>query len=215
MALLAALPGLQASPGVGYLAPIVIGGCLVGTAWLVAVRRFRRPEARLLTLASLFGGGAIAGQIVLVLRQPVSQPGFILGTLGATALYAVGVALLESRPNGLAPQWLVVGGAIWIAGTITVTNSLTAAQWPTLVSIGLGGGLPVGVQMGLRRDPLERALANLWPSLILGVAFLLPTVVHLAFGPEVLFVSYLVGVVVTVLCWSLYRVALSQQPDNP
>lgn len=214
MGLLAVLPSLQASPGVGYIAPGVMAGCLVGVACVIAVRRVQRPDPRAFALAALSGGLGIAIQFAFSLRQPVSQRGFILGTLGAAVLFAVGVELLESQPNRLAPQWLVVGGALWIAGTITVTNSLTSAQWPTVVSIGLGGGVAVGAQVVLRQDPLERSLANWWPSLVLGASFLLPTAVQVAFGPEVLFVSYLVGAVVTLLCWSLYRVALRQRPGD-
>lgn len=198
--------GVFPDVGVGFVGPAVLGSTLLGSGVLVAVRMFR-SRSPFLAFGCLLGCLGVGTQLVLAAEAPASRVAFLCGVLGGACLYGAGVGLLPERRVGR--QWLAVGSGIWVAGTITVTISLTAARWPHRWSLPLGVVLPAvpGVLSWLRGEWRPRRNWRILAGGVLGGVFVLPVAIDSLFGEEVLFVAYLAATVVGSLLWWFSRLA--------
>lgn len=154
---------------------------------------------------AFLGAGGVVLHAGLAVGDPASVVGFLSGTVGASAAVVVASRTLDSRPTALTAQALGVTGLVWIAGSVTVVGATTAADWPFAVAAVAGTACLAGVFLASRAGPADVLAVSRGGWLAVGAALLVPAVVGLAFGSEVLFVSYLVGVGVLVVCWWLAR----------
>jgi hypothetical protein len=114
--------------------------------------------------------------------------------------------VLDSRPTALTAQALGVTGLVWLAGSVTVVGATAATDWPFAVGAAAGTAILAGVLYTSRSGPADLgSRVSLGGWLAVGAALLVPAAVGFAFGPEVLFVSYLAAVGVLVVCWWLVR----------
>jgi hypothetical protein len=198
--------------GAGFPVAAAVGVSLLVAALALAVQALRRPRALRVAGGCLAGGVAVCAQLVLTAGDPASRAGYLLGLFGASVWYGVGVRLLAARVTGAGRQWLAVGSLLWVGGTVTVTASAAPADWPLVWSLLPGVGL-LATAAGLGLADGERPgdwLTEPWVrgAGVLGGALLAPATLGLFAGEEVLFVTYLLVFAVTIVCWSLARLAL-------
>lgn len=193
--------------GPGFAVVAVIAGlfpvCSFGLA-LAAVRS-TDPDFRGALIAFLGTAGVVV-HVLLAARDPASAVGYLSGTVGASVSVVAASRSTSSRPNALTAQTLGVAGLVWISGSVTVVGGSAAADWPYVFAGTVGAATLSRAVLVSRAGPVDDDMpAYRRASLALGAAFLLPAAVGAAFGPEVLFVSYLVAVGVLVVCWWLVR----------
>lgn len=201
----AALFAVGLSPGFGVVA--AIAGLFLVCSFGLAFVSFRSTEPDFRgSLIAFLGTAGVIVHVLLAIQDPASAVGFLSGTVGASVAVVAASRTIGSRPNSLTAQALGVAGLVWIAGSVTVVGGSAAADWPYVFAGTVGAAtLSRAVLVswsGLVDDDL---LAYRRASLALGGAFLLPAIVGVAFGSEVLFVAYLVAVGVLVVCWWLVR----------
>jgi hypothetical protein len=207
--------GTLSGGGVGFPVAAAVGVSLLVAALALAVQALRRPRALSVAGGCLAGGVAVCAQLVLTAGDPTSRAGYLLGLSGASVWYGVGVQLLGNRVTGVGRQWLAVGSLLWVGGTVTVTASAAPADWPLVWSLLPGLGL-LAVTAGLGLVDGDRSMGWNTETLelfvrvagVLGGALLAPGTLGLFAGEEVLFVTYLLVFAVTIVCWSLARLAL-------
>jgi len=117
--------------------------------------------------------------------------------------------------TGAGRQWLAVGSLLWVGGTVTVTASAAPTDWPLVWSLLPGLGLlatAAGVRLADGEAPgdwsTETTGLFVRGAGVLGGALLAPAVLGVLAGEAVLFVTYLLVFTVTIVCWSLARLAL-------
>lgn len=197
------VPGL--SPGFVIVAGVA--GLLLVCALGLAIAALRSPDRNSRdAVIALPGATGVALHVVLAVRNPASIVGFLSGTAGASVAVVAAFRTTDLIPNDLTAQALGVTGLVWIAGSVTVVGGTVATAWPFALAGIVGAATITGAVIASRVDPGNRALPGLRrASVALGTALLVPALVGFAFGPEVLFVLYLVGVGVLVICWWLVR----------
>jgi hypothetical protein len=184
-----------------FAVPVATGAVLVGVAAVVAVREAQHTARPGVVGVCLLGAGGVIAQIVLVRTTPASRLGFLLGATGGWCLYTGWQ--FSRRWEKLAEQALAVGGVLWISGTLAITVSVTGPDWP--IRWGLTIGLTAAIAtVTLGRWHRERTGIERTATPVI-VAFVGPAAIGAVFGPEILFVLYLIAVVVVVLGWSLLR----------
>jgi hypothetical protein len=184
-----------------FVIPVGIGAVLVSIAVVVAVREGRRTARPVVLAACLVGAGGVGTQTVLARTMPASQLGFLLGTTGGWCLY-IGWQFSQ-RWEKMAEQGLAVGGVLWISATITITVTLAGPNWPVRWGLALGLTTAIAtVALGRWHREVER---RKWTATPVAVAFLGPAAIGAVFGPDILFVLYLIAAVVVVIGWSLLR----------
>ena len=155
---------------------------------------------------ALLGATGVTVHVVLALRNPTSIVGFMSGIGGAGTAVVAASRTTDSRPNDLTAQALGVTGLVWIAGSVTVVGGTVATDWPFVLAGVVGVATLASAVIATRVDPENHASpVYRRASLALGTALLVPAVVGVTFGPEVLFVVSLVGVGSLVVCWWLVR----------
>jgi hypothetical protein len=192
-----------------------VGVSLLVAALGLAVQALRRPRAPLVAGGCLAGGVGVLAQLALTAGDPTSPAGYLLGLSGASVWYSAGARLLADRVTGAGRQWLAVGSLLWVGGTVTITTSAAAADWPLVSSLVLGLGV-LATAAGVRLAGSERPgtwsaeTAGLWVrgAGVLGGTLLASAALGVLAGEEVLFVVYLLVFAVTIVCWSLARLAL-------
>jgi hypothetical protein len=184
----------------------VAGLLLTASVGLVLVDlRATRRSSRAGPVA-LLGAGGVALHAGLAVGEPASVVGFLAGTAGASATVVAASRVLDSRPTALTAQALGVTGLVWLAGSVTVVGATAATDWPFAVGAAAGTAILAGVLYTSRSGPADLGSpVSLGGWLAVGAALLVPAAVGFAFGPEVLFVSYLAAVGVLVVCWWLVR----------
>ncbi|WP_336327323.1 hypothetical protein [Halovenus sp. HT40] len=199
-------PALLSGIGPGFAAPVVAGLALLGCAALVTVREFRATARAGVVVACLLGAVGVGSQLAIALSAPASQVGFVLGTVGGWGWY---LGWLRSGRRGVAEQALAVGGLLWIGGTITLAVSFSGPGWPVRWSLAVGVATAVGTavlgQTGRGGGALSRSV--MLAVTPVAVAFGGPAVAGYLFGPELLFVLFLIWTVSTLIGWSHVRLA--------
>jgi hypothetical protein len=186
---------------VEFALPAAVAATLVVAALLVAGRAVRGRRA-VVAGGCLLGTGTVCAQLALVAVDPASEGVVLAGVFGGSCWYGVAVRLLSERPTGAARQWLGVGSAVWVAGTVSVTASTVPGEWPLRWSLLFGGVVLVAAALAWRTGRWHRPLS------VFGGTLVAPGVLGLLAGENVLFVTYLIAAVVAVICWSLVRLAL-------
>ena len=197
------VPGLRPA----FVVVVGVAGLLLGSAVGSAVTALTSAarNARDGAIALLGATGATV-HVVLALRNPESIVGFLFGAAGASVAVVAATRIIASRPNDLAAQALGVTGLVWIAGSVTVVGGTVATDWPFALAGTVGGATLAGAAVASRVATGTHELSGYRrASLALGTAFLVPSLVGVAFGSEVLFVVYLSGVGTLVVCWWLVR----------
>jgi len=198
-------------------AAFVAGGLLVMlTGTLVAVVRppLRNARQRWGTALFLVGVVGIASHLFLELwRGPGDPLGFVLGATGAYLRVLGGIAGCWPARR----RWRVaVPALLWVVGWIAVGPTVTAGQGAFYYEFGLLAGVAVGLlgvgMVGLDGAGVGRGSSVVewkWGRMVAvaGGAFAVPSLVGFVAGEEVLFLSFVVGVV--VLAVLLYLVRLS------
>lgn len=194
-------------PGVGFLVPagmaLIFGGVALALSIRVACRGSTAKAA-----ACLLGTGGVLAQTGLAAIDPSTLAGFLVGTVGASTCFAVGVGELQGRTSDGVAQAVAVIALLWIGGTIPVVGSVVGQPWPFVT----GAILSLSILAAFTLPQLDRAdtsdnFSRSW--IFLAVAFGAPSAVGLGFGTEILFVAYLVAFGTVVICWSLLRQAYS------
>lgn len=194
--------------GVGFVVATAVGGTLLVTAALVGVRAVRHPRSPLVAGGCLVGAAGVVTQLALTTGDPASRVAYLAGIAGASGWYGAAAVLLADRPTPLGRQWLGVGALLWVSGTVTITTTAASADWPLGWSLLAGVAvLCVAVPVWLTdvvdpTNPWDRGLA------VLGVTLLAPALLGVLAGAEILFVAYILVFAVSLVCWSLVRLAL-------
>ena len=196
-------PALFAGISPGFAVPVVAGLVLLCCATVVIVRAFRTTARPGLIVACLLGAVGVGGQLWIARSAPAAQIGFLLGTVGGWGWY---LGWLRSGRRGLAEQALAVGGLLWIGGTITLAVSFSGPGWPVRWSLAVGVATAAGTAVLDQTDDARSRSGTLSVTPI-AVAFGGPAVVGYLFGPELLFVLYLVCTVSALIGWSHVRLA--------
>lgn len=213
MAATTAVVDTLSGAGTGYLVTVALGAALTGAAVHTAAKG--HSQSPTVSAAALAGSLAVLAQLA-VARQSAGTPvGFLLGTLGGTLWYGSVIRRHDGRTLALCRWGLAVGALLWIAGTVTITVSLTAAAWPLLTSLLLGVAVPgaLGLVSWHRTEKESTATRRLQQWATLGAAFVLPATVGVLLGAEILFVGYLVVFATAVIVWSLCRLAFDANPS--
>jgi len=199
----------------GFAVVTAIAGLLLGSACALVVAGLGAADRRGRDGAiALLGASGVAVHVMLALRNPASGLGFLSGTAGASVTVVAASRTLDTRGNDLAAQALGVTGLVWVAGSVTVVGGTVATEWPLALAGAVGAATLGGAVIASRIDPEGYVAAYRRPSIALGTAFLVPSLVGIAFGSEVLFVTFLVGVGILVVCWWLVRAYQATRPGR-
>lgn len=208
----------------GFAVPTAMGTALVVASLVVGFRLYRSGASPLLVAGALLGSVAVVAHLAVAAGEPASTVGFLLGSVGGICWYVVGVSAVPARAkdlnsdarlsgiahsNSIVHQSLVVGGILWIAGTVTVTTTVSPQEWPIRWSLLIGlflAAIAAVPRIGGQEPTAEIESRRLFLG-VLTSAFLLPAAVGVVFGREILFVAYLIAVVIAVIGWLLVRVA--------
>jgi hypothetical protein len=201
--------GLLSQGGVGFPLAAAVGLTLLAAALALVVQAVRVPRSPLVAAGCLLGAVGVLAQLALVTGDPASRVAYLSGLLGASCWYGTAVRLLAERVTGAARQWLAVGSLLWVGGTVSITTTAAPADWPLgwalLFGLGLAGSLAA---LLLRRSQSPHAWTR--GVLVLSGVLVAPAPLGLLVGEEALFVGYLLVFAVSVVCWSLVRLALDQ-----
>jgi len=201
-----AVVSLLSQGGVGFPLAAVVGGTLLVTALLLA-GGFQAPRSPPVAAGCLLGGVGVLAQLAIVTDDPASRVAYLAGLVGASCWYGAAVVVLADRVTGAGRQWLAVGSLLWVGGTVTITTSAAPADWPLVWALLFGVVLGALVTVAGLRWPGHR---NPWTrgAGVLSGVLVAPALLGLLAGEEVLFVVYLLVFAVSVVCWSLVRLAL-------
>jgi len=197
--------GLLSQGGVGFPVAAAVGVTLLVTALSLAVQALRAPRSPLVAAGCLLGAVGVLAQLVLVADDPASRRAYLAGLLGVSCWYGVAVRLLTARLTGAGRQWLAVGSLLWAGGTVSVTATAAPATWPLVWALLLGLGLALLALALLRQSGDGHTSAGVG---VLSSVLVVPAPLGLFVGREELFVVYLLVFAVSVVCWSLARLAL-------
>lgn len=199
--------GLLSQGGIGFPVAAAVGGALLVTALALAVRALRVPRSPLVAAGCLLGAVGVLAQLALVADDPASQRAYLAGLLGGSCWYGVAVRLLTERLTGAGRQWLAVGSLLWVGGTVSVTATAAPADWPLVWSLVFGLGLAGPLALVWLRRSNGVHIRTCGVGVLSGV-LVVPAPLGLLVGREELFVVYLLVFAVSVVCWSLVRLAL-------
>lgn len=200
--------------------PLTVAAILIMASLSVAVRDWRRtgPEFDLSehgpAVVLVLGSIGIAVSLAMALDQPDSVPAFVVGAVGATGCY-LGVfrRLFVDEGGSFLEQFVAVTSVLWTAGALTVGavagagagHYAVAAVFGTVLVIATGGFM---VQ---RRTGPESSMptSESLGGLLFASAFLVPATVGTLFGEELLFVTYSITFVLTVILWWFLRLTFN------
>lgn len=198
--------GLLSQGGVGLPLAAAVGATLLVAALALAVEALRVPRSPLVAAGCLLGAVGVLAQLALVADDPASRVAYLAGLLGGSCWYGVAVRALAERLTGAGRQWLAVGSLLWVGGTVSITATAAPAAWPLVWSLLLGLGLSLLALAWFRRS--EGTHIRTRGVGVLSGLLVVPAPLGLLAGREELFVVYLLVFAVSVVCWSLVRLAL-------